>query len=93
MIPGSIIYDYIIYKKNKKYYTSNLYVKETIENLSKAYMDKNNSIHTVEELIDSLQARNCLVILPYDKRNMNDVENYLMELRTNKSIDEIFALH
>lgn len=93
MIPGSIIYDYITYRKNKKHYTSSLYIQETVESLSKAYMKKNNSVHVLEELIDSLQARNCLVILPYDKRNMNDVEYYLVELKTNKSIDEIFALH
>ncbi len=93
MIPGSVFYDFIMYKKKRKYYNSNLHIKETVTILSQSYVNKNNSIHIVEDMIDSLEARNCLCILPYEKRNMNDVEFYINELKTNKSIDEIFALH
>jgi hypothetical protein len=66
-----------------------LILQELIEQNHK----KNIAIHRIENMIDTLQVRHCLTLLPTEYRNIERVEEYLIQLNTLKSINEIFSLH
>ena len=94
MMGFSLVYDYYTFRKNKKSYQSREMLDNIVLNLAKTNQIKNFAIHEVENMIDSLNARNCLTILPIPKRNITSVEEYLHVLSsTNKSIEEVFVLH
>ena len=90
---GSLIYDYLQFKKAKKYYDSEEYKQSILQEIVKQNQIKNLSIHRIENMIDTLQARNCLTLLPTQNRSIVQVEEYLKQLNTLKSINEIFSLH
>ena len=71
--------------------SSNL--RDLIFRISSQNSIKNNAIKNVEDVIDSLEVRNCLTLLQSEKREYENVENYLKELNSSKSIDEVFMLH
>ena len=93
IMPATLIFEYIEYRKRKKHYNSNEYLHSIVQSLSEIYQTRNNAIHRVGNLIDSLAVRNSLTLLPFDKRDPSSVKNYITELQTDKSIEEIFALH
>ena len=90
---AAVIYDFIIFKKNQKYYLSEDYSMLILQELIEQNYKKNVSIHRIENMIDTLQVRRCLTLLPTEDRNIEKVEEYLIQLNTLKSINEIFALH
>lgn len=85
-------YDYKSYKKKKEYYESDDYYVWLIKELAEQNHKKNISIHRIENLIDTLEVRTCLVLLPTEQRSLDIVKSYLKELNTLKSINEIFSL-
>ena len=90
---GAIIYDYIRFKKKKTYYSSEDYYLSLIQDLTEENHKKNLALHRIENMIDTLQARTCLTLLSTEKRNVETVKEYLVQLNTLKSINEIFSLH
>jgi hypothetical protein len=90
---GALIYDYVQFKKSKQYYDSEKYKMSILQEIASQNQNKNLSIHRIENMIDTLQARNCLTLLPTQNRNVVQVEEYLKQLNTLKSINEIFSLH
>lgn len=93
MMTFAIVYDFISFKKKKKFYNSNAFYEDLIFRISSQNSIKNNAIKNVEDVIDSLEVRNCLTLLQSEKREYENVENYLKELNSSKSIDEVFMLH
>jgi hypothetical protein len=93
MMSFAVIYDFISFKKKKKFYNSNSFYENLISKISIQNNIKNSAIKNVEDVIDSLEVRNCLTLLPSKQREYTNVENYLKELNSSKSIDEVFMLH
>lgn len=90
---AALIYDFIVFKKNKTYYLSEDYSMLILQELIEQNHKKNIAIHRIENMIDTLQVRHCLTLLPTEYRNIERVEEYLIQLNTLKSINEIFSLH
>lgn len=90
---GAIIYDYVMFKRKKKFYGSEDYYLSLIQNLTEENHKKNLALHRIENMVDTLQARTCLTLLSTEKRNIETVKEYLVQLNTLKSINEIFSLH
>lgn len=93
MMGFAVIYDFVSFKKKKKFYNSNAFYEDLINKISIQNGIKNYAIKDVEDVIDSLEVRNCLTLLQSKQRDYENVENYLKELNSSKSIDEIFMLH
>lgn len=93
LMVGTFLYDFINYKKRKEYYNSVECYLQLINDLTALNYSKNIAIHRIENMIDTLQVRRCLTILPTQERELSIVKDYLKQLLTLKSINEIFSLH
>ena len=89
----TVLYDFIMYKKKKNYYKSEKCLNALIQKVGIQNTLKNKTLRDLEDVIDSLEVRNCLTVLQSNERNISCVEYYIEELNTQKSIDEVFMLH
>jgi hypothetical protein len=89
----TVLYDFIMYKKKKIFCQSEKCLNTLIQKVGLQNSLKNKSLNDLEDVIDSLEVRNCLTVLQSNERNITCVENYIEELNTQKSIDEVFMLH
>ena len=87
-----LLFDFVHYKKLKNIYTSKDHFSNFINYLHEQNKYKNKQIHMVEDFVDSLTARNSLNVLPTSKRNLNDCNLILKELKT-KSINQVFSIN
>jgi hypothetical protein len=92
-VVGTIAFDFIVYRKRKSYYTSVEYYMTLITELVSLNKTKNLAIHRLENMVDTLQVRRCLTLLPTQERELSIVKEYLVQLTTLKSVNEIFSLH
>lgn len=93
LVIGTLVFDYSNYTKKKKYFNSMEYYLLLIAEIAELNHSKNIAIHRIENMIDTLQVRRCLTLLPTQERDIQHVQEYLKQLLTLKSVNEIFSLH
>ena len=93
LVVGTLMFDYSNYVKKKKYFNSMEYYLLLISEVAELNHSKNIAIHRIENMIDTLQVRRCLTLLPTQERDIQHVQEYLKQLLTLKSVNEIFSLH
>lgn len=73
----AIIGDYLSFRKSIKTYFSGTEQEKFWQTLASSNKVKNESIHAVANWVDSLQARNLLLVLPVGKRNVDFISTIL----------------
>ena len=74
---ATVIGDFVLFKKRLAAYFSPQGEADFWAVIEQMNESKNSAIHTVENMIDSLQARNCLTVLNVGKRNIETIEDVL----------------
>ena len=87
----AIIGDYWMYRKQIKEYFSAKGEKLFWDTLIENNMAKNVAIHAIEDMVDTLDARKRLTVLPVDKRNIDAIQSILDQI-DRLSLNEILML-